>query len=158
MAYIFTHPLKLNPMKNIIAKENITLRAPASRVWDALTKPELIQQYFFGTYASSDWKKGSPITFEGEWEGKKYKDKGTILKVRPGKLLQYNFWSSMSGVEDKPENYVIITYALNGDKDATELTITQENIPTEEMKEHAEQNWRRVLDGLKEVVEGRKAR
>jgi uncharacterized protein YndB with AHSA1/START domain len=145
-------------MKNIIAKENMTIKAPTSKVWEALTNPEIIKQYFFGTYASSDWKEGSPITFKGEWEGKKYEDKGTILKVEPGKMLRYNFWSSMSGIEDKPENYVIITYDLRDKDGATDLTITQQNIPTEEMKEHSEQNWRRVLDGLKEVVEGKSAR
>lgn len=143
-------------MKNIIAKENITLNAPSQRVWDALTNPEIIKQYFFGTYASSDWKEGSSITFEGEWEGKKYKDKGTILKVEPGKLLSYNFWSSMSGIEDKPENYVIITYELSGEDNKTSLTIKQQNIPTEEMKEHSEKNWKQVLEGLKGVVEGQR--
>ena len=141
-------------MKNIIAKESIKLNAPAPRVWDALTQPDQIKKYFFGTYASSDWKEGSPITFEGEWEGKKYKDKGTILKVEPGKMLRYNFWSSMSGIEDKPENYVIITYDLSEQGEQTILDITQQNIPTEEMKEHSEQNWKKVLEGLKNVVEG----
>src|SRR3954462_15499698 len=97
-------------MKNIIAKESTIINAPAQNVWDALTKPELIQKYFFGTYASSSWKKGGPITFKGEWEGKQYEDKGSILDVKPGKLLRYNFWSSMSGMRDVPENYVIITY------------------------------------------------
>jgi len=143
-------------MKNIIAKEEMSLNAPANVVWDALTKPELIKQYFFGTYASSDWKEGSPITFEGEWEGKKYKDKGTILDVIPGRRLRYNFWSSMSGMEDKPENYVIITYTLDKKSDdATSLTISQQNIPTEEMREHSEQNWKKVMEGLKKLVEGK---
>ena len=142
-------------MKNIIAKESIVLKAPVSVVWMALTKPELIKQYFFGTYANSNWKEGSPITFEGEWEGKKYKDKGTILKVESNKLLRYNFWSSISGIADKPENYVIITYELTEGKDTTSLTITQQNIPTEEMKEHSEENWRKVMDGLKKLVEGK---
>jgi uncharacterized protein YndB with AHSA1/START domain len=146
--------LNRNPMKNITATESITLNAPRQKVWDALTKPELIQQYFFGTYASSDWKVGSPITFKGEWEGKHYEDKGTILEVRSGRLLRYNFWSSMSGMKDKPENYVIITYELSENNGETLLTITQENIPTEEMKDHSEQNWRKVLEGLKRLVEG----
>ena len=140
-------------MKNIIAKESTTIKAPTSKVWDALTQPELIKQYFFGTYASSDWKEGSPITFTGEWEGKHYEEKGTILKVRKGKMLRYNFWSSMSGMEDKPENYVIVTYELEYKKNETDLTVTQQNIPTEEMKEHSEENWRKVLDGLKNMLE-----
>lgn len=140
-------------MKNIIAKESIKVKASADRVWNALTQAEQIKKYFFGTYASSDWKEGSPITFEGEWEGKKYKDKGTILKVESGKMLRYNFWSSMSGTEDKPENYVIITYDITPLGDETRLDVTQQNIPTEEMKEHSEQNWKKVLDGLKTMVE-----
>jgi predicted dithiol-disulfide oxidoreductase (DUF899 family) len=31
------------------AKVSITLDAPAAKIWDHLTKPELIKQYFFGT-------------------------------------------------------------------------------------------------------------
>jgi uncharacterized protein YndB with AHSA1/START domain len=145
-------------MKNIIAKESATINAPAQKVWDALTQPELIKQYFFGTYASSDWKEGSAITFRGEWEGKSYEEKGTVLKSEQPKYLRYNFWSTMSGIVDKPEDHMMVTYELSEDNGATNLTITQQNIPDEESREHCEQNWRKVLDGLKEVVEERKAR
>ena len=33
----------------IVAKATITINAPAARVWDALTQPELIKRYLFGT-------------------------------------------------------------------------------------------------------------
>ena len=138
---------------NIAAKVSTTINAPLSKVWDALTKPELIKQYFFGTNTDTDWKVGSPITFTGEWEGKSYQDKGTILQVEPNKLIKYNYWSSMSGIEDKPENYVDITYTLSEENGKTSLSITQENIPDEKMKEHSAENWRTVLDNLKEMVE-----
>jgi|ERR1051325_1137521 uncharacterized protein YndB with AHSA1/START domain len=138
---------------NVIGKASIKINAPASKVWEALTTPELIKKYFFNTNAISDWKEGSPLIFKGEWEGKTYEDKGTILKVEPNKLFQYNYWSSMSGIEDKPENYVTITYELQEENDRTILTITQENIPDEKMKEHSEQNWRTVLDNLKKLLE-----
>ena len=72
---------------NITARVSTNIDSPVSKVWEALTKPELIRQYFFGTQASSDWKEGSPITFKGEWEGKKYEDKGTILDIEPNKTL-----------------------------------------------------------------------
>jgi len=48
-------------------KKSYSIKAPASKVWDALTKPELIKQYFFGTETEATWKKGSPIFFRGEW-------------------------------------------------------------------------------------------
>jgi uncharacterized protein YndB with AHSA1/START domain len=58
-------------MKNtFVAKATITIHAPTSKVWEALTKPEIIKQYLFGTTVTTDWRVGSPITYEGIWEGK----------------------------------------------------------------------------------------
>jgi uncharacterized protein YndB with AHSA1/START domain len=138
---------------NITGKASITIDAPATKVWEALTKPELIKKYLFGTDTHTTWEPGSPIKFTGEWEGKKYEDKGTILEVVPNKTLRYSYWSSMSGIEDKPENYVIVTNNLKEENGKTELSLTQENIPDEKMKEHSEQNWKMVLEGMKKVVE-----
>jgi len=131
------------------------IHAPINKVWDALTKPEIIKQYFFDTNTFTDWKVGSPIKFKGEWEGKSYEDKGTILDIEKNKLIKYDYWSSMSGIEDKPENYAIITYKLMEKDDQVNLTIIQENIPDEKMKKHSEENWRKVLDGLKKLLEGK---
>jgi uncharacterized protein YndB with AHSA1/START domain len=139
---------------NITGKASITINAPSAKVWEALTTPSIIKQYFFGTDAVSDWKVGSPLIFKGEWQGKKYEDKGTILESVPQKIFKYSYWSSMSGIEDKPENYVNVTYELSGNKDnETTLTITQENIPDEKMKEHSEENWRKVIGDLKKLLE-----
>ena len=148
-------------MKNqITAKVSTNIKAPLAKVWEALTKPEIIKQYFFGTEANSEWKEGSPITFKGEWNGQKYEDKGTILDIEPNKLFRYKYWSSMSGIEDKPENYVTITYELSEDINniTTKLSITQDNIPDEKMKEHSEQNWKIVLDNLKKLLEKQPAK
>src|SRR5687767_7707583 len=136
---------------NIKGNASVLIDAPVNKVWDALTKPEIIKQYFFGTNTETDWKVGSPIRFHGEWEGKKYEDKGTILAVETNKLIKYSYWSSMSGIEDKPENYVTITYRLSGENNKTKLEITQENIPDEKTKEHSEENWKKVLAGLKNL-------
>ena len=138
---------------NIMGQVSITIDAPASAVWEALTNPKIIKQYFFETDAHSDWSVGSPLTFEGEWEGKLYQDKGTILANKTNKLLRYSYWSSMSGIDDKPENYVTVTYELVENAGKTTLTVTQENIPDKKMKEHAEGNWKKVLANLKNLLE-----
>jgi uncharacterized protein YndB with AHSA1/START domain len=138
---------------DISVQVKTTIKASINKVWDALTKPEIIKQYFFGTNTATDWKPGSPIKFSGEWEGKTYEDKGTILAMKPRKLIKYNYWSSMSGIEDKPENYVIVTYELSGEDNNVTVTISQENIPDEKMKEHSKENWKKVLNGLKKVAE-----
>lgn len=142
---------------DIKAQVKTIINAPVSKVWNALTKPEIIKQYFFGTNTVTDWEPGSPIKFTGEWEGKRYEDKGTIMEMVYQKLIKYSYWSSMSGIEDKPENYVIVTYELSGDDYNVTLTITQENIPDEQMKEHSIENWKKVVNNLKNLLEQKEA-
>ena len=141
---------------NITGHVSVTINAPVSKVWEALTEPAVIKKWLYGANTKTNWKPGSPITFEGVYEGKQYKDKGTIIDVRPQTYLQYTYWGSLSGMEDKPENYVTLTFELSGRNDQTTLKITQENIPDEKMRKHAEENWNRVLADLKNVLERQK--
>ena len=136
-----------------LAKVSISIDAPKEKVWEALTKPELIKQYLFGTQVTTDWQVGSPITYKGTWESKSYEDKGKVLENEPGKLLVSTFWSSLSGVPDLPENYQTVRYELSDEGDGTRLTLTQDNNDSEESAKHSEQNWNMVLEGLKRLVE-----
>ncbi|MBA3829829.1 MAG: SRPBCC domain-containing protein [Taibaiella sp.] len=136
------------------ASSSIIIKAPANKVWNGLTDPALIRQYLYGTETTTDWKKGSPITYKGEWQGKQYEDKGTIIDIVPEKLLHTTYFSYMSGEEDKPENYANVIYELRPHEDHTHVTITQDNIKDEEGVTHMKQNWGMVLEGLKKVVEG----
>lgn len=136
-----------------IAKTSTTINAPASKVWEALTKPELVKQYFFGTNLKTDWVVGSPITYTGEWEGKTYEDKGTVLEFIPEKKMVSTYWSSMGGLPDVPENYKKVATELSEENGVTTVTITQDNNETEEKAKHSEGNWGMVLDGLKKLVE-----
>src|SRR5690349_17634247 len=140
--------------KTAIAKASTTINAPASKVWDALTKPELIKQYMFGTDVTTDWKVGSPITYKGEWKGKPYEDKGKVLEIETGKRLVSTFWSALAGLPDKPENYKTIGYELAPAGHATKLTITQDNNASQEEADHSAENWKSVLDGIKKLLEG----
>ena len=139
--------------KKLSAKVNIRINAPVSKVWEGLTKPEMIKQYLHGTEAISDWRMGSPLLFKGTWKGKSYSDKGVILKIEKEKLFQYSWLSSMSGLEDRPENYSIITYNLTPVNSGTELSLTQENVANEEARTNSEKNWSDVLNVLKGLLE-----
>ena len=140
--------------KTFIAKSNIMISAPISKVWDALTKPELIKQYLFGTEVTTDWQVGSPITYTGVWQGKAYEDKGRVVQIMPEKLIVSTFWSSLSGVPDLSENYKTVRYELSTEDGRTRLTITQDNNESQEEADHSEQNWKMVLDGIKKLLEG----
>lgn len=137
-------------LQNKELKVSITVNASTATVWQALTDPAIIEQYFFGSKAQSTWKEGSPVTFTGEWKGQTYQDKGTILKAVPNKILQHTYWSSMGQLEDIPENYIIVTYRLEGDDQHTELSVTQDKSTNEEESKGL---WKTVLENLKKTVE-----
>ena len=136
-----------------VAKATTTVNAPASKVWDAITKPDQIKQYMFGTQVTTDWKVGSPIIYKGEWKGKAYEDKGKVLEIEPRKRLVSTFWSALAGLPDKPENYKTVRYELAPEGDRTKLTVTQDNNASQAEVQKAEQNWNMVLDGIKKLVE-----
>ena len=140
--------------KLLRSKASITINAPASKVWDALTKPQLIKQYLFGTDVRTEWRVGSPIIYTGIWNGKEYKDKGRVLQVEVGKLLVSSFWSSLSGLPDIPENYKTVRYELTAESSGTRLTIIQDNNDSQEEADHSSQNWKMVLEGIKKLLEG----
>ncbi len=136
------------------ATASTIINAPKEKVWDALTKPEQVKEYFFGTDLVTTWEPGSPVYFRGEWEGKKYEDKGTVLTFNPPESMSYDYWSNLSGDEDIPENYQLLCYTLEDVPEGTKVTIDQSNVDTQERADHSAENWKGVLKGLKSFVEG----
>ena len=139
-----------------IAEASVFINMSREAVWNALTDPDAIKQYMFGTTVTTDWKEGSPISWTGEWEGRDYEDKGTILAVVPFRRLVYTHFSPLSGQPDTLENYRTVTIALNPDGQRTEVTLTQDNNASDEAKTHSEENWAGMLMGLKRYVEARR--
>jgi uncharacterized protein YndB with AHSA1/START domain len=140
--------------ERFVAEKRITINAPVEAVWRALTDPAAVKQYLHGTNMETTWEVGSPITWKGEWKGKAYEDKGTVLAVEPKKLLRTTHWSPMGGSEDKPENYHTVTYELAERGGETILNLKQDNNASrEEAEAMAENNWGPVLEGLKAVAE-----
>ena len=139
--------------ENLVAKAETTINTPAEKVWKALTDPKMIKEYMFGATVSSDWKKGSPITWKGEMKGKSYEDKGEILEIIPKKKLKYTHFSPLSGLPDKSENYHTVTIALEEEKSSTHVTLSQDKNNSEKSKDESEKNWNAMMESLKKVVE-----
>ena len=138
---------------NHVARAETTICSSPDKVWKALTDPELIKRYMFGAAVTSEWKEGSRITWEGEWQGKQYKDKGKILEFVPNKRLQYSHFSPLNGADDVPENYHIVTIDLKKEDDHTVVSLKQDNNHTEEGKEHSEKNWKMMMGSLEKLLE-----
>lgn len=140
--------------KNLKVSKSIEINSKGEQVWDALTNPEKIKVYLFGTETITNWKVGSPIIFQGEYEGHKYKDKGNVLKNELNSLLQYNYWSQFSSLEDTLENYAIVTYKIGiVSENKVNFTWTQEGFSSQEGFEHTEKTLNGMLEQIKNLVE-----
>jgi uncharacterized protein YndB with AHSA1/START domain len=131
----------------------VVVSASRDRVWDALTKPDIVKQYFFGTNLVTDWKVGSPLYFRGEWEGKAYEDRGTVLSFQEGTSLSFDYWSGFSGLEDRQELRQIIRYDVEETDGRVKVSVHQSNVDTQARADHSAKNWSGVLEGLKKLVE-----
>lgn len=139
--------------EDLDTKSSITINASGERVWEALTTPGLIKQWFFGVDTETDWNVGSPIVHRGEYQGKPYEDKGVITRFEPPRLFEHTHWSPVSGKPDSPEHYQVVTWELSEHDGGTELTISEHNLPSQQAKEVSEQSWRMVLGNLKALLE-----
>ena len=135
------------------ARATIHVDVPRADVWHAITDPDTIARYLFGSRVETDWQEGSPILYRGEWEGKPYEDKGMILEVVPGERLVSSYYSPLSGKPDVPESYQTVSYLLADDAGGTEVTITQDGCADDAEAERMSENWGMTLGSLKSVVE-----
>jgi uncharacterized protein YndB with AHSA1/START domain len=140
-------------MSGHVASAQCEIDAAPEQVWRALTDPGLIKQYMFGSEVKTDWKPGSPITWQGEFEGRAYQDKGEIISFEPSRQLEVTHFSPLTGQEDRPENYHRVRYDLQPISGGTLVRLTQDNSSSAEEAEHSAANWQMMLDGLKKVVE-----
>jgi uncharacterized protein YndB with AHSA1/START domain len=136
-----------------VATAETEISASPAQVWVALTDPQLIKKYMFGSQVETDWQRGSSIVWRGDYEGKAYEDKGEILEIEPARRLKVTHFSPLSGQEDLPENYHTLLYELKKSGDSTHVSLSQDKNASAEEAERAKGNWEMMLAGLKKVVE-----
>ncbi len=131
----------------------IVLNAPKEKVWNSLTKPELVKQWQYGSDLITDWKTGSEIRFRNEWEGQVFEQWGTVLEVVPNEKIKYSLFFPRPGLEDKPENYFIMSYILSEENQKTKLEIIQDDNRPGAVQEKPQGDENPILQGLKALVE-----
>jgi uncharacterized protein YndB with AHSA1/START domain len=140
-------------MTGYVATAETEISASPAQVWEVLTDPEQIKKFMFGAEVRTDWQPGSPIVWQGVYEGKEYEDKGEILEVDPGRLLKVTHYSPLTGQPDVPENYHTLTYELAERGTSTHLSLSQDNNASEEEAEHSRGMWEMLVSGVKEATE-----
>jgi uncharacterized protein YndB with AHSA1/START domain len=140
-------------MAGHVAHAETEISASPEQVWAALTDPEAISKFMFGSKVETDWLVGHPITWSGEYDGKRFTDKGEILEVDQPTRLRVTHYSPMSGQPDEPESYHMLDYRLAATNAGTLLTLDQDGNESEEQAGRFAANWQGMLDQVKEYVE-----
>ena len=130
------------------------VNADVAKVWNALTNPAIIKEYFFGANTVTDWEVGSEIAFEGEYQGTKYRDHGVILENDLHERISYTYWSGFNGLADEPENYSLVIYALKPKSgNLTELSWTMKGYATEAGYNHSKDGMPAFMAQIKGIIE-----
>jgi len=138
--------------EKLIVEKSVKLNADISKVWEALTHPEITKKYFFNCEVISDWQVGSPIIFKFISDGKEIVPvKGVITAIEPNRLLEHTCFSPE--FENVPSKHTTVTYKLSSENDITNLSVTQGEFADEDTYNHTQASWDTVLEGLKTVLE-----
>ena len=82
-------------MAGYVATAQTDVAAAPERVWAALTEPEQIAAYMQGSKVTTTWEVGTPITWDGEYDGRAYQDKGEVLTYDEPHVLSVTHYSPM---------------------------------------------------------------
>jgi uncharacterized protein YndB with AHSA1/START domain len=134
----------------------VDILAPASKVWLALTVPELVKQWQYGSDLLTTWEPGTPIVFRNEWNGQVFEQKGTVIELTPESRVKYSLFVPRPDLQDIPEHHFFMTYELTESGGATSLLFRQED-PRPSLPDESSggEEGPDVLAILKELVESR---
>ena len=120
----------------------------------ALTVPDLVRQWQYGSGLLTTWEVGSPIIFRNEWNGQVFEQKGKVLEFVPESRARYSLFFPRPDLQDIPEHNIFMTYELTESDGATLLLVRQEDPrPSEPNESTGADEGPNVLSTLKELVE-----
>jgi uncharacterized protein YndB with AHSA1/START domain len=120
-------------------------------LWDAITNPEFMRQYWFGMHCESDFKAGSSwklVRANGE-----ITDSGEIVESDAPKRLVIR-WRNEWKPEMKAEGWSLCTFEIEPMDKAAKLTVTHviDKQPSK-LIEAVSGGWPRILSNLKSLLE-----
>ncbi|MCF2443960.1 SRPBCC domain-containing protein [Dyadobacter sp. CY345] len=131
----------------------VSINAPIAKVWQALTQPELVKKWQFGSDLITDWTVGGEIRFRNNWEGQVFEQWGNILEFSPYEIIRYTLFFPRPDLEDRPENYFIMSYLLSEDEGVVTLVVNQEDNRPGSVQDTPNGEENQVLNGLKAFLE-----
>ena len=127
------------------------IRTTPQKLWDALTKPEFIKQYWFNMTQECEWQVGA--SWKMLFSDGRIADAGEVLEIDPPRRLVL-LWRNEFRPELKAEGAARCVYDLEQDGDVMKLTITHSSErDNAKLIEAVSGGWPRILSSLKSLLE-----
>jgi len=126
------------------------IAASPEKVWEALTRPDVTEKYWFGYRVQADGRAGERMTAFNP-AGRKVHD-DPIVESDPPRRLVYGWKSLYKELPDERPSRV--TFVLEPLKGQTRLTVTHDEFDEDSrMFEMISKGWPAVLSSLKSFLE-----
>lgn len=142
-------------VNDVVITRSAILNAPASRVWEALTNPELTKRYYYNCEVQSEWTPGSALRWKGTYDGRDIDAEGQILEIVPGKRVKFSGFDRLAAGDISKSGDIHITHELVPQGTATKLLTTIDHFEGDETRaEYAADQWDlEIMPKLQNLVE-----
>ena len=129
----------------------VFIRATPERIWEAITKTEFTQKYFYGTTVESSFEVGAPILSHGA-DGSLMRD-GEVLESDPPRKL-VTTWRSLWDPEIAAEPPSRVTFEIEpGEGGVCQVTVVHDQLEKSPRTAGSIDGWTYILSGLKTLLE-----
>lgn len=127
------------------------IRTTPEKLWQALTTPAFMKQYWFGMDFECDWNPGSP--WRMLFEDGRVADDGVILESDPPRRLVIR-WRNRWKPEMSAEGDSLCTFEIGTEGPSTRLSITHSiDVPDSQLINGVSGGWPRIISNLKSLLE-----
>ena len=128
------------------------IRAPADRIWTALTSAEFTSRYFFATRVESTWETGADVVYRSTADGEPAVE-GKVLEADPPHRLVLS-WHVLHSAEAATEPPSRVTYEIEELSGRCRLRIVHDRFPADSVvPELVTDGWPYIAASLKSLLE-----
>jgi uncharacterized protein YndB with AHSA1/START domain len=141
------------PMDTVDHVYSVYIKAPADRIWQAITDGDETVRYYYGTRVSSTWQPGAPITYAYP-DGSVAAD-GSVIDIEPGRRVVMSFHARWDP-DIEAEGPMTMTWSIEpgeGDEQPCRLTVTSAFTPGSKTEKEFSGGIVYIVSGLKSAIE-----
>ncbi len=136
-------------------EDSVIIETTPEKVWQALVDTALVKQWMHDEPLdiSGEYELRGHVTIAGSAAGHSFENHVRVQEFSPLRILSYSYWTSLSGLEDSPENRSRVRFHLESAQEGIQLNLSHDDIRTDDDFGHVRFYWKAALQEIKRVAE-----